>query len=70
MNTEIVGIIFMYGLVVALAIPLGRYMGKIFNDENTWLDPIFNPLDKIFYKISGIDSQQPMTWKQIGRAHV
>ena len=64
MNTEIVGIIFMYGLVVALAIPLGRYIGKIFNDENTWLDPIFNPLDKIFYKISGIDSQQQMTWKQ------
>ena len=64
MNTEIVGIIFMYGLVVALAIPLGRYIGKIFNDENTWLDPIFNPLDKVFYKISGIDSQQQMTWKQ------
>jgi potassium-transporting ATPase potassium-binding subunit len=64
MNTEILGIVFMYGLVVALAIPLGRYIGKILNEENTWFDSIFNPLDNVFYKISGVNSLQPMSWKQ------
>ncbi len=64
MNTEILGIILMYATVVALAIPLGRYIGKIFNYENTWLDKIFNPLDKLFFKLSGIDPSKEMNWKQ------
>lgn len=64
MNTEILGVIFMYVTVVALAIPLGRYIGKIFNDENTWLDKIFDPLDRFFFRMSGIDPSIQMNWKQ------
>ena len=54
----------MYGVVISLAIPLGRYIGKIFNYENTWLDRIFDPLDKLFFKLSGIDPAKEMNWKQ------
>lgn len=54
----------MYGLVMLLAIPLGRYIGKIFNYENTWLDKIFNPIDKLFFKIGGINPTKEMNWKQ------
>lgn len=64
MNTEIFGIMLMYGLVLALAIPLGKYIGKVFNYENTWLDKFFNPLDNLFFKLSGIDPNIEMTWKQ------
>ena len=54
----------MYGLVMLLAIPLGRYIGKIFNYESTWLDKIFNPIDKLFFKIGGINPTKEMNWKQ------
>ncbi|MEO7977960.1 potassium-transporting ATPase subunit KdpA [Flavobacterium sp.] len=64
MNTEILGIIVMYGLVMLLAIPLGRYIGKIFNYETTWLDKIFDPIDKLFFKVGGINPNIEMTWKQ------
>ena len=64
MNSEILGIIVMYGLVMLLAIPLGRYIGKIFNYESTWLDAIFNPIDKVFFKIGGINPTKEMNWKQ------
>lgn len=64
MNSELLGIIIMYGLVMLLAIPLGRYIGKIFNYETTWLDRIFNPIDKLFYKMGGINPTIEMTWKQ------
>lgn len=64
MNSELLGIIIMYGLVMLLAIPLGRYIGKVFNYETTWLDRIFNPIDKLFYKIGGINPTIEMTWKQ------
>lgn len=64
MNTEILGVVVMYALMVVLAIPLGRYIGKVFNGDKTWLDAIFNPIDRMFYKASGIKPQQEMNWKQ------
>ena len=54
----------MYLLTVALAIPLGRYIGKVYEGEGTWLDRVLNPLDKIFYKLGGIDPGKEMNWKQ------
>lgn len=64
MNSEILGILLMFFLAVGLAIPLGRYIGKIYSNEKTWLDKIFNPIDKIFYKASGVNPDREMTWKQ------
>lgn len=64
MNTEIVGVIFMFLLSVLLAIPLGRYIGKVYNGDKTWLDPVFNPIDRFFFKAGGIQPQNEMNWKQ------
>ncbi len=54
----------MYAIVILLAIPLGKYIGKIFNYDNTWLDRLFSPLDKLIFKLSGVDSTKEMNWKQ------
>jgi len=64
MNTEILGVLLMYLLTVALAIPLGRYIGKVFEGNRTWLDRLFNSVDKVFFKIGGIDPKKEMNWKQ------
>lgn len=64
MNSEILGIIVSYVLVLLLAIPLGRYISKIFNYESTWLDKIFDPIDAIFYKVGDINPHKQMNWKQ------
>lgn len=64
MNTEILGIVLMYATVVLLAIPLGRYIGKIFTNERTWPDKLFNPVDKTFYKLAGVNPDKEMNWKQ------
>lgn len=64
MNTEIIGVIIMYLLAIILAIPFGRYIAKVLNHEKTRLDKIFQPLDKIIYKLSGIDPNKEMNWKQ------
>ncbi|HWZ13601.1 MAG TPA: potassium-transporting ATPase subunit KdpA [Mucilaginibacter sp.] len=63
MNTEYIGIIFMYLATVALAIPLGKYIAKVFNGEKTWLD-FMAPLERMIYKFSGIDPNREMNWKQ------
>ncbi|WP_312312874.1 potassium-transporting ATPase subunit KdpA [Empedobacter brevis] len=64
MSTEILGIIVMFTLSVFLAIPLGKYIAKVYGCEKTLLDPIFNPIERIFYKISGINPQSEMNWKE------
>lgn len=64
MQTEIFGIVLCYAAVLLLAIPLGRYIGKVFNSEKTWLDRIMNPIDNLFFKISRVDEKSEMNWKQ------
>ncbi len=64
MNTEILGIIIMFTLTVLLAIPFGKYIAKVYSGERTLLDPVFNPIERLFYKISGIRAQTEMNWKQ------
>jgi K+-transporting ATPase ATPase A chain len=64
MNTEILGVVTMYVVMVLLAIPLGRYIGKIYEGHPTWTDRVFGPLDKLFFKLSGINPDKEMNWKQ------
>ncbi len=64
MNTELFGIIAMFVLTVAFAIPFGKYIAKVYAGEKTSFDPVFNPIEKLFFKISGIDAKAEMNWKQ------
>lgn len=64
MNTEILGVVAMFIIMVLLAIPLGRYIGKVYNGDRTWLDPVLNPIDKLFFKVGGIKPEIGMTWQQ------
>jgi len=63
MNTEYIGIIFMYLATIALAIPLGKYIAKVFKGEKTWMD-FMAPLERFIFKFSGIDTHREMNWKQ------
>jgi len=38
-------------------------MAKVFSGEKTWLSPIFRPMEKALYKLSGIDETKEMNWK-------
>ncbi|MER3499476.1 MAG: potassium-transporting ATPase subunit KdpA, partial [Chitinophagaceae bacterium] len=64
MNTEILGIVAMFLITLVLAVPLGKYIAKVYGGEKTWLDPILNPLDRLFFKTGGIKPETEMTWKQ------
>lgn len=64
MNTEIFGIITVFLLTIVVAIPIGKYISKVYLGEKTLLDPIFNPIERFIFKISGIDDKVEMNWKQ------
>ena len=64
MNTEILGVVAMFLITLLLAIPFGKYISKVYTGEKTFLDPVFKPVEKFFYKISGINPDYEMNWKQ------
>ena len=51
-------------ILVALAIPLGAYIGKVMNGEKVFLSRICGPCEKLIYKIMRIDSREEMSAKR------
>ncbi len=49
-------------VVLLLTKPVGLYMYKIFNGERTWLSPVFVPVERLFYRLSGIDPEEEQKW--------
>lgn len=63
MNTELSGVVIMYVVTILLAIPLGKYIAKVYNGEKTWLN-FLAPLERLIFKLSGINAEKEMNWKQ------
>ena len=57
-----------YGLylviLVALAIPLGKYISKVMDGEKVFLSKVLVPVENFIYKIMRIDKKEDMTWKK------
>src|ERR1700724_3741984 len=49
-------------IVLLLTKPVGLYMYKIFNGERTWLSPVFVPVERFFYRLSGINQDDEQKW--------
>jgi len=64
MNTELLGIIVMFLGTLLLAIPLGKYIAKVYAGERVWTDIVFVPIERLFFKVSRIDATKEMNWKQ------
>ena len=49
----------LYALVIIIITrPLGGYMTRVFNGERTLLSPVLNPVERILYRMSGIDPEE------------
>ncbi len=64
MNTEIFGIIAMFGIALLLAMPFGKYMAKVYANEYTFLDSFLNPIERLIAKLCGINLNEEQNWKQ------
>lgn len=64
MNTELYGTVAVFLISILLAIPLGRYIARVYQGERSLLDPVFGPLERLLFRAGSIDSNTPMTWQQ------
>ena len=58
-----VQIIVYFVVLILLVKPLGAFMARVFLGESTFLDRIFKPVERLLYRLAGIDPQLEMDWK-------
>jgi potassium-transporting ATPase potassium-binding subunit len=44
--------------------PIGLFMTRVFNREKTFLDPVFRPVERLVYRLTGIDEKREMRWTE------
>jgi K+-transporting ATPase ATPase A chain len=49
-------------LILLITKPLGLYMFKVFNGERTWLSPVVVPIERLFYRLCGINPEEEQRW--------
>ncbi|MBV8062732.1 MAG: potassium-transporting ATPase subunit KdpA [Nevskia sp.] len=68
MALDIIQMIIVMALILAIVVPLGRYMAAVFMRTHTWLDRVVDPIDNAVYRISGVDPNRGMRWPAYVRA--
>ena len=51
-------------LILSLAKPIGSYMTLVFERRKTWLDPVFTPIERVLYAVTGVSPEQEMRWTE------
>ncbi len=49
-------------IIIALVVPLGAYITKVFNGERTFLSPILRPVELVLYRVAGVDENREQHW--------
>ncbi|HEV2991977.1 MAG TPA: potassium-transporting ATPase subunit KdpA [Candidatus Angelobacter sp.] len=57
-------ILLFFALVLAVTKPLGIFMARVFSRERTWLDPVLRPVERLLYKLTGVNEEREMGWKE------
>jgi K+-transporting ATPase ATPase A chain len=57
-------------VVAALVKPLGGYMARVFSREKTFLDPVLRPVERLMYRLTGVDPELEMDWAQYSIAFI
>jgi K+-transporting ATPase ATPase A chain len=51
-------------VLVALVKPLGAYMAAVFQGERTFMSPLLGPVERLIYRLSGVDPARESDWKR------
>src|SRR6516162_434881 len=51
-------------VIVLLTKPMGVFMTRVFSHEKTFLDPLLRPVEKLLYRVTGVDETREMRWTE------
>ena len=55
-------------VLLLLAKPLGTYMANVYDGRAGWAQRIGGPLERLIYRVAGVDPAREMDWKQYAMA--
>lgn len=61
-------ILIFFALVLAVTKPMGIFMARVFKGERTFLDPVVRPLERLLYRVCGVDDSREMRWTEYAGA--
>ncbi|MDQ1408198.1 MAG: potassium-transporting ATPase potassium-binding subunit [Acidobacteriaceae bacterium] len=44
--------------------PLGVFLARVFSGQRTFLDPVLRPIEKLIYRLTGINEKHEMRWTE------
>src|SRR5271154_7373327 len=53
-----------FAALLAVTKPLGVFMTRVFSGERTFLDPVLRPLERLLYRVTGVDEKREMRWTE------
>lgn len=53
-----------FALVLVPAPFLGRFYYKVMEGQRTWLTPVFGPVEKVCYRVAGVDPHTEQSWQK------
>src|SRR5437016_7604955 len=57
-------ILLFFGLVLLVTKPLGVFMARVFSRERTFMDPVLRPIERLLYRVTGVDEDHDMRWTE------
>src|SRR5271167_4495723 len=51
-------------VILAITKPLGVFMARVFSKERTFLDPVLRPVERLLYRVTGVDEEHEMPWTE------
>jgi K+-transporting ATPase ATPase A chain len=61
-------IVVFLALIFAVTKPLGVFMTRVFARERTFLDPVLRPVERLLYRVTGVDEEHEMRWTEYATA--
>ncbi len=57
-------ILFFLALIFLVTKPMGGFMARVFSRERTLMDPVLRPIEKLLYRVTGVDENHEMRWTE------
>ena len=55
-------------LILLVTKPMGIFMARVFSRERTFLDPVMRPIERLIYRLTGVDEEHEMRWTEYAAA--
>ncbi len=59
---SVLQVLFFLIILLLITKPMGLYLTRVFAGERTWLSPVLVPVERLFYRLSGVKAEEEQKW--------